>query len=97
MPYFARVDVLECKLKRFSGDVHSSLEAVYVFKGLVADCEWGVKDEGFVGRFIPNLEPGVVFYIDFGFAVPAGEGFTVLVNLPTSFDERASSEEDIPS
>ena len=39
----------------------------------------------------------MVFYIDFGFAVPAGEGFTVLVNLPTSFNERASSEEDIPS
>ena len=39
----------------------------------------------------------MVFYIDFGFAVPAGEGFTVLVNLSAGFDERASSEEDIPS
>ena len=48
MPYFSRVDVLECELKRFSRDVHSSLEAVNIFKGLVADGEGGVKDEGFI-------------------------------------------------
>lgn len=77
--------------------MHSSLEAVNVFEGLVADCEGGVEDEGFVGRFITNLEPGVVFHIYFGFAVPARERFAVLVNLPASFDERASSEENLPS
>ena len=39
----------------------------------------------------------MVFHISFWFAVPAREGFAVLVNLPASFDERASSEENFPS